>query len=319
MRLVMGDRATSEWDGRHIDIEAIAVDAAQRWIRTHLRHVDPVAHVRYQVELKPGSAELAAPYRRGSIPTANDTSAAVGYAPLTETERLVYETERYLNSPGFKARFSDTGEDVKVMGIREARKLHLTVAMPLLDRTLHSEDDYFRRTDEIRHAAIEHLRARLEHLDDLTLTLNALDRRGQGLSGIYASVLGISAEGADSGEVGRGNRVNGLISFCRPGGSEAAAGKNPVGHTGKIYSLLADRLAGRLVADVPGLEEVTLWLTSEIGQPVDRPRVVFALAHLAPGVALTDVAAASEALIASELAQLPALCRELAADLHTVV
>jgi S-adenosylmethionine synthetase len=275
--------------------------------------------VKYQVELKPGSAVLSAQYRREGVRPANDTSAAVGYAPLTETERLVFETERYLNSRSFKARFPGTGEDVKVMGIREARKLHLTVAMPLLDRMLHSEDDYFQRMEEIRGAALAHLRARLERLDALTLTLNALDRRGEGLSGIYASVLGVSAEGADSGEVGRGNRVNGLISFCRPGGSEAAAGKNPVGHTGKIYSLLADRLAGRLVSEVPGLEEVTLWLSSEIGQPVDQPRVVFALAHLAPGAALADVAAASRAMIESELAQLPAFCRDLGADLHAAV
>ena len=149
--------------------------------------------------------------------------------------------------------------------------------------------------------------------------LNVLDRRGEGLAGIYASVLGVSAESADSGEVGRGNRLNGLISFCRPGASEAAAGKNPIGHTGKIYGVLADRLAGRLVGGVPGLEEVTLWLSSEIGRPVDQPRVAFALVHLAPGAVLADVAAAADAMIASELAQLAAFCRDVAADVHTVV
>ncbi len=318
MRLVMGDRATAAWNGQRIDVNAIAVDTARQWIRAHLHHVDPDGHLQYQVELKPGSASLAAQYRREGVPTANDTSTVVGYAPVTETERLVFEAERYLNSRGFKACFPDTGEDVKVMGVREARTLHLTIAMPLLDRALHSEDDYFERIEEIREATLAHLRSRLEHLDELTLVLNALDRRGEGLAGIYASVLGVSAESADSGEVGRGNRVNGLISFCRPGGSEAAAGKNPVGHTGKIYSVLADRLAGRLVGGVQGLEEVTLWLSSEIGQPVDQPRVVFALAYLSPGAVLVDVAAASEAIIASELAQLPAFCRDLAAGVHTV-
>jgi S-adenosylmethionine synthetase len=125
----------------------------------------------------------------------------------------------------------------------------------------------------------------------------------------------VSAENADSGQVGRGNRLNGLISFCRPGGSEAAAGKNPIGHMGKMYGVLADRLAGRLVGGVPGLEEVTLWLSSEI----DQPRVAFALVHLAPGAVLADMAAAAEAMIASELAQLPAFCRDVAADVHTVV
>lgn len=319
MRLIMGDRATATWNGQGIDVKAIAISTARQWIRTHLHHVDPEAHVQYQVELKPGSAALAMPYRRKGLPTANDTSAVVGYAPVTETERMVFEAERYLNSAGFKARFPDTWEDVKVMGVRETRKLHLTVAMPLLDRGLHSEDEYFARVDEIRHSALAHLQPRLEQLDELTLCLNALDRRGEGLAGIYASVLGVSAESADSGEVGRGNRLNGLISFCRPGGGEAAPGKNPVGHTGKIYGMLADRLAGRLVGGVPGLDEVTLWLSSDIGRPVDQPRVAFALVHLAPGAVLADVAAAAEAMIASELAQLPAFCRDVAADVHTVV
>lgn len=319
MRFIMGDRATTSWDGEHIDVQAIAVDTARQWIRTHLRHVDPDAHVQYQVELKPGSASLGAQYRRQGVRTANDTSAVVAFAPITETERLVLEAERYLNSPGFKARFPDTGEDVKVMGVRETRKLHLTIAMPLLDRGLQSEDQYFERIDAIRDVTLAHLRSRLEQLDELTLSLNALDRRGEGLAGIYASVLGVSAESADSGEVGRGNRVNGLISFSRPGGGEAVAGKNPVGHAGKIYAVLADRLAGRLVGGVPGLEEVTLWLSSEIGRPIDQPRVAFALVHLTPGALLADVAAATEAMIAAELAQLPAFCRDVAADVHTVV
>jgi S-adenosylmethionine synthetase len=318
MRLVMGDRATNAWNGQRIDVEGIAVDAARKWIRAHLRHVDPDAHVQYQVELKPGSAALAAIYRRGGVPTANDTSAVVGYAPLTETEQLVLEAERYLNSPGFKSRFPETGEDVKVMGARETRSLRLTVAMPILDRVLRGENDYFERIEEIREALLAHLRPRLVELDELAIALNPLDRRGEGLAGLYASVLGVSAEGADSGEVGRGNRVNGLISFCRPGGSEAVAGKNPVGHIGKIYSVLADRLAGRLVSGVPGLQEVTLWLAGDIGRPIDQPWVTFALVHLAPGAMLADVAAASEAMIASELAQLPAFCRDVGANVHTL-
>jgi len=198
MRLIMGDRATAAWDSQQIDIEAIAIDAARSWIRGHLHHVDPDAHMSYQVEIKPGSAALAGMYKPRGAAVANDTSAVVGYAPLTETERLVLAAERYLNSAGFKARFPDTGEDVKVMGVREARTLHLTVAMPLLDRSVHNEQQYFQRKDEIRGVLHGHLLSRLEHLDELTITLNAPDRHNQGLAGIYASVLGVSAENADS-------------------------------------------------------------------------------------------------------------------------
>jgi hypothetical protein len=54
---------------------------------------------------------------------------------------------------------------------------------------------------------------------------------------VSLTVLGTSAEGGDCGEVGRGNRVNGIAASNRPLGLEAAAGKNPVSHVGKIYTL----------------------------------------------------------------------------------
>ena len=37
---------------------------------------------------------------------------------MTETERLVRETEQFINSRTFKEEFPEAGEDVKVMGVR---------------------------------------------------------------------------------------------------------------------------------------------------------------------------------------------------------
>jgi S-adenosylmethionine synthetase len=151
MRLIIGDRATTALGGNQLDVAAIAVETARAWFRERLRHVDPDRHLRYQVELKPGSEELAGLFLVGkSVLGANDTSAAVGYAPLSETERLVLETEHLLNSPIFKDRFPESGEDVKVMGVRTGRSLALTVAMPLLDRYVVSEADYFQRKEIMR-------------------------------------------------------------------------------------------------------------------------------------------------------------------------
>jgi S-adenosylmethionine synthetase len=310
MRFIMGDRATMRWKGESLDVPGVAVEAARAWIRGNLRHVDPVAHVSYEVLMKPGSLELASGY--GEEVVSNDTSAAVGYAPMTETERLVLEAERYANSAEFKASFPETGEDVKVMGVRSGRILEMTMAMPLLDRFLASERDYFERKERVRDAVLAHLRGQAGTLDDLSLAVNAADRPGSGLSGIYASVLGISAESADSGEVGRGNRGNGLISFSRPAGSEAIAGKNPIGHVGKIYGMLAFALADRLVASLEALEEATVWMCSQIGKPLDRPLRIFVTTHLARGAALGDVEGAARAIVQEELANLPAFCRALA-------
>ncbi|MBI4457234.1 MAG: methionine adenosyltransferase [Acidobacteria bacterium] len=319
MRLILGDRATSFWAEQKIDVESIAIEAAKGWVRKNLRHVDPDRHLHYEVELKPGSEALADLYRRADgVIGANDTSAAVGYAPLSETERLVLETERYLNSESFKKQFAETGEDVKVMGVRTGRSLHLTVAMPLIERYLESERKYFGSKARIYEAVLAYLQSRLDALDELKLRLNPIDRPGVGLVGIYSSVLGTSAEDADSGEVGRGNRVNGLISFNRPAGSEAAAGKNPMSHVGKIYNVLAYSLAHKLQTEIRGLEEVIVWLCSQIGKPVDQPEVVYVQGHLNSGVRLSDVSGVMHDLVTAELARMPVFCRELTAGLFQI-
>jgi S-adenosylmethionine synthetase len=110
--------------------------------------------------------------------------------------------------------------------------------------------------------------------------------------------------------VGRGNRVNGLIAFARPAGSEAAPGKNPVAHPGKLYSVLSHRLAREIHTQCPGLEEVYVHLATRIGEPVDRPWTGVQLV-LADGVALGDVERRVHDIIDAELARMPAFRREL--------
>ncbi|MHA1487030.1 MAG: methionine adenosyltransferase, partial [Promethearchaeota archaeon] len=54
---------------------------------------------------------------------------------------------------------------------------------------------------------------------------------------LYLTITGTSAEAGDDGEVGRGNRSNGLITPCRPMSLEAVCGKNPINHVGKLYNV----------------------------------------------------------------------------------
>jgi S-adenosylmethionine synthetase len=245
------------------------------------------------------------------IMAANDTSAAVGYAPLSETEQMVLAAEHTINSPEFKTRFPETGEDVKVMGVRRGRRLDLTASVPLLDRYVEHEREYFRRKEAVHEALLAALRPRLKTLEDLTLHLNTLDRQGAGLEGMYLSVVGTSAEGADSGEVGRGNQVNGLIALHRPRCSEAAAGKNPVSHVGKIYNLFCHVMAQRIYDRVPGLREVKVWLCSRIGEPINQPQIASVEIHVSPGITPKDVADPIQRLVEEGLEHMPEFCEEL--------
>jgi S-adenosylmethionine synthetase len=224
---------------------------------------------------------------------------------------LVLAAEHHLNSPEFKSRFPETGQDVKIMGIRTGRRLDLTVAVPLIDQYLQNEAEYFRRKEAVHHALLTYLQNRLENLEEVTVSLNTLDRPGIGTAGMYLSVLGTSAEDADSGEVGRGNQVNGLIALNRPRGSEAAAGKNPVSHVGKIYNVFTHLLAGRIYKQISGLREVEVWLCSRIGDPVNQPQIVSIQVHLHPGITLEDIALPLQQVVKEELSKIPIFCQEL--------
>jgi len=303
MRLIFGDRAIYEVGGKRIPVGEIAEETAKKWLRENLRFVDPGKHVVYQNEIKEGSPELTDIFDREVI-GANDTSAAVGYAPLTETERIVLAVERYLNSPGFKEAFPESGEDIKVMGYRRDRELILTIAMAFVDRFVESETAYFSRKEEIRGAAIDFVNGERCNFDKVVVDLNTLDVQGRGEGGMYLTVLGTSAEGADSGQVGRGNKVNGVIALNRPMSTEAAAGKNPVSHVGKIYSLLTHRMAYEIYEAVPGIREVYVWLCSQIGHPIDDPLIASAQLILDDKVSVASIRGDVEAVMERELANI---------------
>jgi S-adenosylmethionine synthetase len=104
------------------------------------------------------------------------------------------------------------------------------------------------------------------------VSVNAADDPSGG--SVYLTVTGTSAEAGDDGEVGRGNRINGLITPCRPMSLEAAAGKNPVTHVGKIYNVLARNICETLVATVPEIVAAQSLMVSRIGAPVTNPAIV---------------------------------------------
>ncbi|MGQ9461382.1 MAG: methionine adenosyltransferase, partial [Candidatus Bathyarchaeaceae archaeon] len=312
MLLIFGDRATFEVEGVSIPIKQIAIQTATEWFKKNLRFVDPKKHVRYQVELKPGSPELVDIFKRkGMLLGANDTSAAVGYAPMTKTETIVLETERYVNSKDFKRRFPESGEDVKVMGLRRGNNLDLTIAMAFVDRFIESEKDYFRKKAEVLEEINRFVKEKAD-FESVTVNLNTLDVKGRGIGGVYLTVLGTSADGADSGQVGRGNRVNGVIPLNRPLCSEAAAGKNPVSHVGKIYNLLTHRIAKSVYEQVAGIEEVYIWLLSQIGKPIDQPAIASAQVVMKSGNSFESVRKEIEEVMDSELKNIEKFCMDLA-------
>ena len=311
MELTIGDRATFMVGGKKISVADIAMNAAQTWLKQNMRFVDPRKHLTCRIVLAPGSEELTDIFARpGGIRGANDTSAAVGYYPLSPTELVVLGLERHLNSKRFKQKYPETGEDVKVMGLRTGKTLDLTVAMPLMCKNIRSEKDYFENKDVVEREMLAFSR-RFEWFREIRVHFNTLDEKGRGLGGVYLSLLGTSAEDADSGQVGRGNRVNGLISMNRPMGTEAAAGKNPVSHVGKIYNVLSHRIAKKLYENIEGIREVYVLLLSRIGTPINEPQVATAQVLLERGKKIAGIIRPAEEIFERELSSIERFCSDL--------
>ncbi len=198
------------------------------------------------------------------------------------------------------------------MGYRHDRDLMLTVALAFVDRFVPDAKTYYARKEEIGRALEEYLARERRMLDRITVSINTLDDPARGEGGMYLTVLGTSAEGGDCGQVGRGNKVNGVIALNRPMSTEAAAGKNPVSHVGKIYTLLTHRIAAEIYASVPGLREVYVWMCSQIGKPIDQPLIASAQLILQQGVPVEEVQPSVEAVIERELAMMDDFTARLA-------
>ena len=274
IELYVAGRATEEYFGERIPVHEIAVEACREWLRKHLRELDVERHVRIIPRLRPGSPDLTRVFASGgAAPLANDTSVGAGFAPLTVLERVVLEVERNLNSPETKHTHPEIGTDIKVMGVRRGSRIHLTIGCAFVGRFVSDANDYDRKKDAASKLALEAAR-RVTSLE-VEATMNAADHADHIDEGdVFLTVTGTSAEAGDDGEVGRGNRTCGLITPYRSITLEAAAGKNPVSHVGKLYNLVASRIAAAITAEVRDVPDAACVLVSQIGRPVADPQVV---------------------------------------------
>ncbi|WP_456421712.1 methionine adenosyltransferase [Thermococcus sp.] len=270
--ILLSGRAVEMVDREFFPVHEIAIKAAKDYLRKAVRHLDLDHHVVIDSRIGQGSVDLVGVFNKAKenpIPLANDTSFGVGYAPLSETEKIVLETEKALNSDGFKKEWPAVGEDIKVMGLRKGDEIDLTIAAAIVDSEVANPEEYLAVKEAIYEKAREIVETHTER--KVNIYVNTADDPKNGI--YYITVTGTSAEAGDDGSVGRGNRVNGLITPNRHMSMEAAAGKNPVSHVGKIYNLLSMLIANDIAEQVEGVEEVYVRILSQIGKPIDEPLV----------------------------------------------
>ena len=310
IEIYLAGRATAEYRGVDIPIEALAIEETRRWLRDNLPTLDVMRDVRIYPKLRPTSPDLTALFarqRQSAIALANDTSFGVGFAPLSKLERTVLDVEQSLHAAPLKTAHPEIGEDIKLMGLRKGADIYLTLACPLIDRFVTSVRDYRQKKLRIRELAL--IRARDLIQDTVSVEMNTAD--GETPDSLYLTVTGLSAEAGDDGQVGRGNRINGLITPYRPMSLEAVAGKNPISHVGKLYNVLASRIANTLVAQVPEVVEAQCYLLSQIGRPISEPAVMDLKLRVTDTRALQQSAVRSRELASAQLQAVGAMWREL--------
>ncbi|MBO9362224.1 MAG: methionine adenosyltransferase [Thermoflexus sp.] len=307
IRIQIAGRGTPHYNGQAIPMETIAIEAARAYLRETMRYLDPVKHVIIDCFAGRGASELIDIVHQV---TANDTSFGVAHWPRSGLEEAVYGAAQYLNHELINA--FPIGEDVKVMGLRQGNQVILTVAVPFIATRVHDAAEYEEAKRGVQEA-LQRFVSSLPALEGRTVRVdvNTADHAERG--DFYLTLTGTSAEMGDDGAVGRGNRITGLITPFRSSSLEAAAGKNPISHVGKVYNVLALEIARDIVARLPEIREATVHLLSQIGKPLDQPLIANAAVRVRSGRLVPGIQEAVRAVVDEHLSRIHQMRRKIIA------
>ena len=269
--LLVGRATTHVGEGKDLKslpCKPVALKAAREYLRKTFPNLDVDSEVILDAKLGMGSDDLTGVYK-ASGHLANDTSFGVGYAPFSITDRLVLQTEEYINGV-MKKDLPETGQDVKVMASRVGDDITMTVACAMIDKRIDDVDHYKSSIEQLYNSVYDNaLKIIGSEKVNFKLDINTGDDYDRGV--YYLTCTGMSQEMGDDGSVGRGNRCNGLITPYRPMSMEATSGKNPITHIGKIYNVMSKLIADDVAAKVTNEAEIRVRLLSQIGKPVSEP------------------------------------------------
>ena len=206
---------------------------------------------------------------------ANDTSAVVSYWPLTESEQLALKLEGYFYDENQKPKNEEFGQDIKVMVVRRDNKFDITLCVPFVSKYLDGPDSYWNKLCMLESKLKDYTRDILGKTVGIDLKVNPHDQKKKAsvdAKSFYFVASGGALDYGEEGVVGRGNNRLGIIPSFRPYTMEAACGKNPVYHVGKVLGLVADVLAKKVATKCDCNTEV--WIVTRNADPLFEPNNV---------------------------------------------
>ena len=182
VEVIIAGRATAKV-GKHIVPVRRIISKA---VKDYLRQFN-LAKFKVIVDVKPGAANLLEVFEK-KIPIANDTSFGVSHYPHSELESLVLEVGNVLDSEGFRKSHPYIGRDFKVMGVREGKKIILTLAIAFISKFVKDMEQYKYFKEKI----LDYFQKKFK----IEIYLNTLDSY-EAASSVYLTVSGLSAEQGD--------------------------------------------------------------------------------------------------------------------------
>ncbi|MBN1214109.1 MAG: methionine adenosyltransferase [Candidatus Lokiarchaeota archaeon] len=261
----------------YVPVATLCLDACRQVVGDTFRNIDISSdqHIQFDYAVRPGSIDLTGVFEESdaieSVPLANDTSFGVGFAPYSDVEKIALETERMLNSDQFKSKCPASGEDIKVMVQRVDKDVDITICGAMVSKYIKDRSEYVNYIEQMKDAVLD-LATKIIPEKNCSCAINVGDVIEKDI--VFLTITGTSAEAGDDGQVGRGNRSNGLITPCRTMSLEAVCGKNPINHVGKIYNILSTNIAREIYTRGNGdILEAHVKLLSQIGRPITDPWV----------------------------------------------
>lgn len=287
IRLLINGRATPQVGNEKLFYRDALIETASTFLEKELRNFDFLTNCRLMLEVTANTTrgvrtnspdvDRSTPYSRFrpskltdlpeyTNPVSNDTAVGCGWAPYTPLEKMVLEVENTLNSDETKKLYPWLGSDIKIMAVRNDKDIALTLCVPQISTLVPSLDGYKENVQTI-HSLISRIIDTYSAHFKVNFSLNTADGQRDDL--VYMLYTGSCIESGDEGQVGRGNRLGGVISSRRPFSIEGLGGKNPQYHGGKLYSVMAWDLAQKIWQKYKIPCEVFLVCQSDV--PINQP------------------------------------------------
>ena len=287
VRLLVNGRATPQVGDEKFFYQDALIETASNFLEKELRNFDFLTNCRLMIEITANTTrgirtdtpgvDRSTPYSRFrpsklsdlpeyTKPVSNDTAAGCGWAPYTPLEMMVLEIENTFNSDEAKKQYPWIGSDIKIMAVRNEKEVDLTLCVPQISTLVMNMDEYKKNIMTIRSMIGDVIKKYKDHFT-VEFSLNTADEQRDDL--VYMLYTGSCIESGDEAQVGRGNRLGGVISSRRPFSVEGLNGKNPQYHGGKLYSVMAWDLAQKIWKKYHIPCEV--FLVSQSDVPIDEP------------------------------------------------